>query len=81
MEILERLTQLLKKQWPTAKEFRMPYCSLVEDPVTKVGTFRVEIVYKRKNDDWLETHAIAKVEPESGSITYFRDGGEWTNWV
>lgn len=77
-DILDRLTELLKKQWPRGGGFRMPYCSLTEDPITKDRFFRVEIAYRRKPEDWAETHAIARVESESGSVLFFRDGANWT---
>ena len=80
-QVFDDLTILLKKQFPGSKDFRMPYCSLIEDPISKEKHFRVEIWYKRKSVDWLDTKAIAKVDPESGAITYFRDNSSWTAWV
>lgn len=79
--ILDEMTKFLKKQWPRAVEIRMPYCSLIDDPLTKVSSFRVEMIYKRKPEDWFLIHAVAKLDPTTGAVTFFRDNTNWTNWI
>jgi hypothetical protein len=80
-QVFDSVSALIKKQYPRAVELTMPYCSLVEEPISKRTYYRVEFHFRQKTGDWIEATAIAKVDPETGRVEMFQKGYTWQNWV
>jgi hypothetical protein len=80
-QVFDTVTGLIKKQYPRAVGLTMPYCSLVEEPISKKSYFRAEFHFREKPGDWILASAIAKVDPETGKIEMFQKGYTWENWA
>lgn len=76
-EAFDAVTKVILKNYPRATAFKMPFCDLYVEPVTKDRYYRVHMQYKTKPEDWLITNAIARVDPESGTVVMFRDEATW----